>query len=157
MKQILGWVVLVAAMGGFSSCVATKGDLLDMRASFEARDAKIDEALDDLEAGVISETELRDRITAANGQVYDSINGKVDEISGRVQQIVAGAAGSPITGNPMIDLGLTALGSVIGGFGLTQHVRNKQRQARGELVTTDPRAVAAARGSPVPPVTAPVG
>lgn len=127
MKKLIGVVVLAL---GSSGCVATKGDLQDLRGAWSERDEAVQEALDELEEGKITFEQFQARLAEANGEVYSTLDAKIEEVAERAQDVVAATA--PVTGNPLIDLGLAVVTSILGaGYGVNRY-RDGRRKARGE-------------------------
>lgn len=125
MKTLLPLLPLLCA-----SCV-TSGDLARIeQAQAHYQDAQR-EALEELREDTITPDEYEERTETAFDNFKEELGETIDTVEARTEAaLTAGVA----TGNPLLDMGLTALtGAMAGALGLNAH-RNRRRKDRGETV-----------------------
>ena len=83
--------------------------------------------LEDFKAGLITEEEFRERDLALKEELTDSTEERIEEWGKAIQE-------GPITGNPLIDLVIGSIPTVVGGGYLLNRQRDQRRRKRGEPV-----------------------
>lgn len=119
------------------SCV-TSGDLSRLEDAHSAYQRDMGESLAELRAGAISETEFEAKSREESSELKLALAQVVEDVDQRTEAaLTAASKGAPVTGNPLIDLGITAVAGFLG----TTLYRDRKRKLRGEPVS-EPKGTA---------------
>ncbi len=123
-------ILSVLALLCLSSCV-TSGDLARIEQAQAHYQGVQREALEELREDTITPDEYEERTETAFDHFKEELGETIDTVEARTEAaLTAGTS----TGNPLLDMGLTALtGAMAGALGLNAH-RNRRRKDRGETV-----------------------
>lgn len=122
--------ILIALLLPLLAGCVTSSDLQRLESAQLDYQREVDGSLDKLRDGTVTHDEAKEEIAEARATLLAEIEATAKEVEARTTAVAKAATEGPITGHPLIDLGLSSL---IGAFGANTY-RNQKRKARNEPV-----------------------
>lgn len=126
--------VIAPSCAGLSSLSPVlAGDMKMLKADIQEYQAKVDQAVEESTTGA----ELANAVADANSSLIASVASTADAANKRAKDALSS---SPITGNPLVDLGIGLVGMILTGgatYKTTMAARDNNRRKRHERVGTE--------------------